>query len=331
MINYTDEESHNLHDKTVKTVLKHKEAFVELLTAFLPHLASKVDLEGLTLDTTNYLGSNFEEQFLDVAYRTTYKADAKRSFSLMFMTDHKRKINRATAVQMLSYICEVFKTDIAEKRELTTVVVVILDQGKSKKRRKSRLIDYFGDLPAELKKYIPDFEIELITIQGIDDEAILNLRKDNILRGMFLMFKHLGDDNFIRNNFSEFFTFVEQNPHLLDYLRLYYEYMSRHTEMEAEEFHDLADDYFESQSKSLAMTTYDKIVLKGMKEGIQKGMLEGKQQGKLEGKLEGIQERNTVLIRRALKKGLSIMEMSDLYDLTIEEVKTIIAKIEDEN
>ena len=190
MINYTDEESHNLHDKTVKSVLKYKAAFIELLTVFLPHLASKVDLEGLTLDTTNYLGSNFEEQFLDVAYRTTYKADAKRSFSLMFMTDHKRKVNREAAVQMLSYICEVLKTDIAEKRELTTVVVVILDQGKAKKRRKSRLIDYFGDLPEELKKYIPDFEIELITIQGIDDDVILNLNKDNILRGMFLMFKH---------------------------------------------------------------------------------------------------------------------------------------------
>jgi Putative transposase, YhgA-like len=322
MINHNDDESHNLHDKTVKTVLKHKAAFIELLTVFLPHLATKVDLEGLILDTTNYLGSNFEEQFLDVAYRTTYKADSKRSFSLMFMTDHKRKVNREAAVQMLSYICEVLKTDIAEKRELTTVVVVILDQGKAKKRRKSRLIDYFGNLPAELKKYIPDFEIELITIQGIDDEAILNLSKDNILRGMLLMFKHLGDDDFIRKNFAEFFTFVELNPHLFDYLRLYYEYMSRHTEMEAEEFHDLADNYFESQSKSVVMTTYDKIVLKGMQEGILKGMQEGK--------LEEREERNTVLVRRGLKKGLSIIEMSDLYDLTIEEVKAIKAKIENE-
>jgi predicted transposase YdaD len=83
--------------------------------------------------------------------------------------------------------------------------------------------------------------------------------------------------------------------------------------------HTLADDYFESQSKSLAMTTYDKIVLKGMQEGIQKG------------KLEEQARRNEVLVLRGLKKSLSIMEMSDLYDMTIEEVNTIVAKIEDEN
>jgi hypothetical protein len=46
--------------------------------------------------------------------------------------------------------------------------------------------------------------------------------------------------------------------------------------MEAEELDNLADDYFESQSKPLVITTYDKIILKGMHKGTHKGKINGK-------------------------------------------------------
>ena len=315
MKNNTDDESHNLHDKTAKMVLQHKEAFVELLTVFLPHLAKNVDLEALTLDTTNYVGSNFDEQFLDVSYRTTYKGDNERTIAFMFLVEHKRVLSKEVLLQVLNYKCAVLNQDFAQKRPFTTIVAIIIDQGRAKKRRKKKLSDYFKDLPSELKKYIPDFEFELITIQGIPDDTIRSLNKDNILRGMLLMFKHLGDDNFLKENFPEFFTFVEKNPHLLRYLQVYYEYLSRHTEMEAEEFHDLADDYFESQSKSIAMSTYDKIMLKG----------------KLEGKLEERHHQNKKVVRRAMQKGLSIIDIADLVDLTLDSVKLLMEEIEKES
>ena len=310
----TDEDSHNLHDKTIKIVLQVKEAFAELTTVFLPHLAAKIDMDALTLDTTNYVGSNFDEQFLDVSYRTTYKTESDRAISFMFLVEHKRVLSKEVLVQILSYKCAVLNQDLVEKRPLTTIVAVIIDQGKAKKRRKKKLSDYFKDVPAELKKYIPDFEFELITIQGIPDAVILGLNKENILRGMLLMFKHLGDDEFVKQNFPEFFTFVEHNPHLFRYLQVYYEYMSRHTAMEAEEFHELADDFFESQSKSVVMTTYDKIVLTG----IQKG------------KLEGSHEHCKKVVRRALQKGLSIIDIADLNDLSLEETKRLMDEIEKE-
>ena len=90
MKNNTDEDSHNLHDKMAKIVLQYKAAFVELLTVFLPHLAPKIDIDALVLDTTNYLGSNFDEQFLDVSYRTTYKTEDNRAIAFMFLVEHNR-------------------------------------------------------------------------------------------------------------------------------------------------------------------------------------------------------------------------------------------------
>ena len=302
----TDEDSHNLHDKTVKKVLQYKPAFVELVTVFTPHLAKNVDIDALTLDTTNYVGSNFDEQFLDISYRTTYKTEPNRAISFMFLIEHKRVISREVVLQILNYKCAVWNQDFAEKRPFTTIVAIIIDQGKAKKRRKKVLSDYFKDLPAELKKYIPDFEFELITIQGIPDEDILKLDKNNILRGMLLMFKHLGEDDFMKQNFPEFFTFLELNPNLYRYLQLYYEYMSRHTSMEAQEFHELTDDFLESHYKPVAMTTYDKIVLKGTQEQIKKS------------------------VRKGLLRGASLLEIADWTDLSLEETARIIQEIEKE-
>lgn len=310
----SDEDSHNLHDKTVKTVLQYKPAFVELVTVFTPHLAKNVDINALTLDTTNYIGSNFDEQFLDISYRTTYKTEPNRAISFMFLIEHKRVISREVVLQILNYKCAVWNQDFAEKRPFTTIVAIIIDQGKAKKRHKKILSDYFKDLPEELKKYIPDFEFELITIQGIPDKDILKLDKNNILRGMLLMFKHLGEDDFMKQNFPEFFTFLELNPHLYRYLQVYYEYMSRHTSMEAEEFHELADDFLESHSKPVAMTTYDKIVEKGMKEGIEKGT----------------NEQVKKFVRKGLLRGASLLEIADWTDLSLEETARIIQEIETE-
>jgi hypothetical protein len=96
---------------------------------------------------------------------------------------------------------------------------------------------------------------------------------------------------------------VKQNEHLFDIAKLYYEYLSRHTDMKAQEFRQLAETYFESQSKSDVMTTYDRIVL--------------------EGKIEGeIVERKTI-IRRALLRGRSIADIADFMELPVEEVEKL--------
>ena len=80
--------------------------------------------------------------------------------------------------------------------------------------------------------------------------------------------------------------------------------------MEASEFHELADDFFESQSKSSVMSTYDKIVLTGIE--------------------KGSHEQSKKFVRRGLQRGASIVEIADWTDLSIEEVKRLINEIEKE-
>ena len=94
--------------------------------------------------------------------------------------------------------------------------------------------------------------------------------------------------------------------------------MSRHTAMEAEEFHELADDFLESHYKPVAMTTYDKIVEKGMKEGIEKGIE------------KGTHEQIKRFVRKGLLRGASLLEIADWTDLSLEETARIIQEIEAE-
>ena len=63
------------------------------------------------------------------------------------------------------------------------------------------------------------------------------------------------------------------------------------------------------------MTTYDKIVLKGMKDGIEQGKL----------------EQSKKIIHRALQKGWSIIDIADLNDLSLEETKRLMNEIEKES
>ena len=63
------------------------------------------------------------------------------------------------------------------------------------------------------------------------------------------------------------------------------------------------------------MTTYDKIVLKGMKDGIEQGKV----------------EQSKKIIRRALQKGWSIIDIADLNDLSLEETKRLMDEIEKES
>ena len=84
--------------------------------------------------------------------------------------------------------------------------------------------------------------------------------------------------------------------------------------MEAQEFHELTDDFFESHYKPVAMTTYDKIVKQGMDKGIEKGT----------------HEQIKKFVRKGLSRGASLLEIADWTDLSLEETARIIQEIEAE-
>lgn len=64
---------HHAHDTIIKVTLHEDEAIRELLSKIIMPLLNglKIDLDGLKLDTTNYIRPNLQVFFSDVVYKTT--------------------------------------------------------------------------------------------------------------------------------------------------------------------------------------------------------------------------------------------------------------------
>jgi len=58
-------------------------------------------------------------------------------------------------------------------------------------------------------------------------------------------------------------------------------------------------------------------------EGIKEGINKGKEEGKQEGKEEGIQENKEEIARKLLNKNMPLKEISEITELTTEEIKNL--------
>lgn len=69
------------------------------------------------------------------------------------------------------------------------------------------------------------------------------------------------------------------------------------------------------------MTTYDRIIEYGKKEGILEGMLKGKREEKMEGKMETQKE----IVLNSSKQGLPLSLIANITNLTEDEVSKILS------
>ena len=91
----------------------------------------------------------------------------------------------------------------------------------------------------------------------------------------------------------------------------------------AEKFLETAE--MEQLRREIAMTKLGQMIYDdGRQEGRQEGRLEGRQ----EGRLEGDRERLFTLIKKKLAKGLSVAEIADAVEESVETVKAMILELE---
>ena len=112
----------------------------------------------------------------------------------------------------------------------------------------------------------------------------------------------------------EFFRFFDDNPHKEYYFQQMLVYLNNYAEISPAEMMQLVKQYFNPILKEKAMSTYEQFVLIGKNEG--------KTEGKTEAKIE--------VVKNLMKRGFSIIEIADITDLPIEDVKKHIEHIEKE-
>jgi predicted transposase/invertase (TIGR01784 family) len=318
-----DDKLHHSHDKLFKAAFQIRQTVIEFLLNFFPKdLVSLINLDELVLDTTNYISSNMKEQLSDVVYRTKL-ADSEAALVLLF--EHKTSIDRSLFLQLLEYMLAIWQKDLAEKKPFTIIIPIVIYHGDTGYTRKP-MYHFFPNLPELLRPFVPQFEFILSSIKKIGDVEILDLSDENLLKTLFLAFKHIKNTNFVIENFNEFFKFYEKNKHLKTFFRQFMLYLFSESEMQNEIITELLNQ-LPNPIKDNIMSTYANIKNAGKVEG----KLEGKLEGKIEGKLEAETNKNIQFIEKGFLNGLSVELLSNLTDTTIEYVKSVISKMNKEN
>ena len=138
-----DDFINHIYDRIFKLFFKHKPVVVDCLTYFVDkNIVDRLDLEQLTLKDTNFISKDLEEFFSDVIYETYLKTDnvskstknrKKQKARVVLIWEHKHGIESyfSLFVQILSYKVHQYVQDMAENREPTLVIPIIVNQSKT--------------------------------------------------------------------------------------------------------------------------------------------------------------------------------------------------------
>ena len=126
-----------------------------------------------------------------------------------------------------------------------------------------------------------------------------------------MAYKHASDNEFVKKHFMEFFRFFDDNPHKEYYFQQMLVYLNNYAEISPAEMMQLVKQYFSPSLKEKTMSTYEQFVL----------------QGEIKGEIKA----DMRTAKRLLAKGFTIVEIADCMDLSIEEVKKLVEKIQQED
>jgi Putative transposase, YhgA-like len=307
----------NSNDKSFKTTFTYKPAAVEYLETFLSDVASKLDLEQLTLKDTNFIAEDLDEYYSDVIYETYLKPvegqEAKNLIRIILLFEHKKGIDSYfdLFLQIIIYIVSIWKQDRKESRPPTIIIPLVINQSKRHIKQKT-LHDSLKHVPKDLLKYIPQFECHILNVQPLDNEpisdSILNLREDNILRSLFLSFIAVEQKNKMGNFLIEIFKFLPLHPELREYFNQLFVFIVKEGYFSVTEIKEMLEQYLSTNEQKDMLTTAQVWERKGEVRG------------------KNIEARMVVL--RGLSMGYELGSLSILSGLEKHEVQMLANDVE---
>ena len=152
----------NQHDIITKKVLSNKTYAVDFLKNTLPaKIVSKLDFNRLKIEKGDFIDSKGKERFTDILYSIPTKQGSK--IGVFCLVEHKSSPDKNIHAQLLMYLAGIYQN------KKYAVIPLVLYHGKktweiSVNFSSSLLIP--DELERDLKRYIPDFQYELLDLRA---------------------------------------------------------------------------------------------------------------------------------------------------------------------
>ncbi len=307
----------NSHDRFFNVLFSEKAGVIEFVTKTFPaDILSKLDLDTLELDTTEYVDNNLRTNYSDVVYNCKY-GNSQIKISLLF--EHKSYIENIPQLQLLGYMLKIWLKQIKQKQKLTTVIPIIFYHGK-RKWTKKEFKKYFEDIDSVLERFIPKFDYLLLDTSKYTDDEIIKLFEGLQLQIGMLVMKNIFDEQKILNELEKIFAGLnkllqtEQGEQFFEFLVSYLFYATK-----------IDTEIYVNKMRIISPIAEEKFVSTAMKL-INQGKLEGLQKGIKEGIQKGIKKGVEKVAYSLLKQGINdsiILKATGLTQKQLDYLKTI--------
>ena len=266
---------HNPHDKFIRQVLSNRKTARQYFKQFVPKtITSQLDFRTLRLSSNSFVDEKLKEHISDLVYLCDFKNKKEKSqkVRMSFLFEHKSYLPQYPHLQLLRYLLEAWEHDTKESKTLNLTIPIVLYHGKRKWNYKS-FSDYFLLPNKSLNHFIPNFDYLLTDLSQLSDDDILNLEQGFLLNTL-LALKHSRDKKYILENVSNLFIggeihiTTEQGRQFIRVINTYIFQASSFNEKELNLYHES----FPKSLKDIAMSTYDMLINKGKKQGLEEGI-----------------------------------------------------------
>lgn len=170
----------NPHDRFVKDLISRPEAARSLLETYLPkEIRVWLNLSTLKLEEQTWVDEQLREHFADLLYRLEWSGPAeptkRRQPYLLVLVEHKSQPERDVAEQILRYMVQCWSSHLNRRKlplPLPVVIPVVLYHGANAWRVSLQFADLFGDLPEEIRPFVPHFQYKLLDFSA-DSETFV--------------------------------------------------------------------------------------------------------------------------------------------------------------
>jgi predicted transposase/invertase (TIGR01784 family) len=303
------------HDRYVRSIMSDQAVAREFLEAYLPKDVSKaIDLSTLEVQKDSFIDDKLKLQVADILYAVKFQESAGYIYVLI---EHASTPDPLLPFRMLKYTLSIMDAHLKKTKDkkLPIVYPLILYSGSKPYNISTDFFDLFGS-ESDFARALFSKPYQLVDLGKISDETL----KDLFWFGAAgLIAKHIKDPDILPvfKSAVSLFKNLEEVGHY-DYI-----YVSLSYIMEAGEIRD-REAFIETVKSHLESVDEDKIMTladQWRHEGYQKGIHQGIEKGKLEGK----KERDLEIARALLLKGMDLMTISSITDLSDTELMQLVS------
>jgi predicted transposase/invertase (TIGR01784 family) len=298
--------SHKLHDEFVKKNLRDKTMSQDLVRQFIPEeIVKHLNLSEIELDTNEYITDELAKYYSDTVWICPYRGNKIR---VAILLEHKSSPSAYPHFQLLRYMLEIWEKNLYNEEPFLPIIPIILFHGEGKWNNRP-MAEYFEGIGPELLRYIPQFNYELINLGQYSAEQITAF-KVGLLKNVLLALRYSRDEDYLRKNFGLLFVETEECIETTtgtNFIKTMLVYLLKNTEFSDLEIDDMVKQ-IPSPINNLAMSSYDVLIHKGLRQGIE----------------QGIEKEKIEVIKNARLNGLSIEIISNIVNLPQKKVREIL-------